>query len=287
MTMFSDTRYRCVLHSIRASNGQAAEFTGGSNITDGRPSTRCAIKWIGATTSDYMEIIVRVEPAAPYMPAVPESRLWFIDSLVGIPQFTLVAVYSGISPSSLSYVWSNSLGSMPNGRPGQWVARQQGQGRTHEYFAFRIFNNVSGQASIVPGSTVQIGEVFAGPVIDWPAADLEIKPVDLSLTNEASDGTIRRVKRTPQRQLTVTIPPQTYDKAIAGVGALTLQEFVYRLIAADSLAVVALPRLHGSPDMTALQQATGFLVCLQDAGALKFSATSHVGPLTLTFKEAL
>mgnify|MGYP007072301151 CR=1 FL=1 len=287
MTMFSDTRYRCMLHMIRASNGLAAEYSGGNYLMDGHPSTRCSIKWIGATTTDYMEIIVRVEQKDVHSPATPESRLWYIEGPVGIPEFTMVAMYSGNSIDSLSYVWATQLNLMPNGRLGIWINRAAGQGKMHTYFAFRIFNNVSGLPSIVPGSFVQVGELFAGPVIDWPAAEVEIKPVDLSLSNEASDGTIRRVKRTPQRQLTVTITPQTYNKAIAEVGGLTLQDFVYDLIAADSVAVVALPSLHKSLDTYGVSRATSFIACLQDVGGLKFGATNHAAPLTLTFKESL
>jgi hypothetical protein len=285
--MFSDTRYRCVLHSVRASNGAAAEVTDGANLVDGRPSTLCSIKWIGATSADYMEIIVRVVPTEPGLSNPPESRMFYIQGGASLPPRTLAAMRAGSSLSTLNHVWLSTMDPLPNGRTGTWVTRPFLQGNAVEYFAFRIYNSAGGVPWITPGSYLQIGEIYAGPVIEWPASDLEIKVTDLSLTNEASDGTIRRVKRTPQRQVTVTIPPTSFDRAVSGTGGGTLQDFLYRLIASDTVAIVGLPQLRGVQD-TALWRGTGFLGCLQDSGTLKLnSASKYAAPLTLTFKEAL
>lgn len=285
MTMISDGRYACAYVTVHSSS-DGALLSDPQFVCDGAPTTQTAFRWpSGAqTTAVYLDVVWRVSPAPS---GGVECRAWCIDGLDGVPVGAKLRLLGGATSSPATTVADTVTVRLPSGRVGAWVIRGAGGGATHEFYAWRIFNDVSGASPIAASSTVLVGEVFAAPVEEWPAAELSTSIVDASLVEGMSDGSVRRVKRMPYRKIEIKIPPQS--RATAFVGDASLQGLAYRLIGADVVAVIPLPRERGSSAVqSSLANAMGYLATpdLQSV-EIASAAGTDAWPVAIRFRESL
>ena len=272
-----------VIQPIFSSNGSAAYLSDPANLVDCSPSTSCALQWTSGLQSSavYVHLPWRMVPAP-----TTECRVFALLGLVGIPAGTRLYLYGGATAAASTLLSAAEVVQLPDGTFGAWLIRATGEGWTHEYFAWRVYNDDGAGSPIASSAIVYIGELYATPAWDWPLGRMEIKVQIPQLLNRASSGAGRTVKRDPYRTAELTITPQDWRTAMCGTDSLLAM--LYDLAGQDCVAIVPRPQLRGgvAPDAEAYQ-ANSFLAALTDAGGLAAEAAVDRYPLTLSFEAML
>lgn len=278
--------YTRVVQAIQSSNGTAAYLSDTARLVDHIPSSQCAISWpSGAqTTGVYVHLPFRMTPA----PAA-ECRVFALLGLRGIPVNTLVHLYGGATSNPTTLRAQGRTVRLPGGGVGIWFARQAGSGWSDEYFAFRIYNDTGGVATIAASTTVYVGELYATPVWEWPVSQWEPRVVNPAQVNRSSSGVVRHVPRPSYRTVDLTVAPQQWEQAQAANSGNTMQDMLYDLQGQRLLAVIPRPNRRGASlnaDQTAIA-ATAMLCGLTDNGGFGSDAGTDAYPLRLALEECL
>jgi hypothetical protein len=285
MMIISRGSFTRTAQAIQSSNSTAAYTGNTAELTDGAPSSRCGLTWPSGsqTTSVYVHLPFRMAPVP-----TNEVRIFALLGLTGVPVGTAVQLYGGASANPTTSLATGTTEYLPDGTVGVWIVFPIGSGSTYEYYAWRIYNNTGGAATIVASSTVLIGELYASPAWDWPINRLTINPVDPSPTNRSDGGSGNRVIRPLYRRIEVQITPQKWDVAVLN-GLTSLQGLLYDLGSQQFSAIVPRTTLVGNRallDDNTIQQ-TATLVTLTGHGPLSSDAGTDRWPLTLEFEQSL
>lgn len=265
-----------------SSSDDAAYLSDTDNLVDCSPSTSVALQWTSGlqSTAEYVHLPWRMTPA----PTI-ECRVFALLGLVGIPAGTRVYLYGGATASAATLLSAAEVVTLPDGTLGTWLIRAAGEGWTHEYFAWRIYNDDGSGAPIAASAIVYVGELYASPAWDWPVGKMEQRVVIPSLLNRSSSGAGRTVKRDPYRTAELMITPQDWATAMMGVESLTAM--LYDLAYQDCVALVQRPQPRGGSLDPDAYNASAFLGSLTDAGGLGAEAAVDRYPLTLSFEAIL
>lgn len=172
----------------------AAAFTApddGSALADGRTGQVQACVWSTGTqsTSSYVQITVTITDAVDTGSA--RQGVCGIANVSGLPEGTKIIVGST----------TQRLVKGPRGELCAWFLPND-NGAT---LTIRIYNDVSGSASIVAGTEFSIGEIFVGRVISLPSLITGSNPnsdlVDPTAFQRSSGGQLWQLMRKPYRQI--------------------------------------------------------------------------------------
>jgi hypothetical protein len=275
--------YARSVEALTSSNGTAAYTSNTLNLVDCIPSTACALTWTsGAQSSSvWVQLPWRMTPA----PTI-ECRVFALLGLVGIPAGVRVELYSGASIGALTQRSATEVVRLPNGTYGAWIVRDEGEGWTHEYWAWRIYNDDGDTSPIAASANLLVGELYASPAWQWDVGRWDTKVVMPHIINRANSGAARKVKRDSYRTVDLTITPQDWQTAMAGED--TLLDMLYDLAQQDCVAIVPRPENRGDAGVNAdVVPRTAMLADLTDAGGLAADAASDHYPLNLSFEEFL
>lgn len=269
--------------AIQSSNGTAAYTSDTTNLVDCIPSSRCALTWPSGSQSAavYVHLTWRMTPAP-----TSECRVFALLGLAGIQAGMAVELYGGATSNPSTLLSGTETVQFPDGTVGAWVVRDAGAGWTHEYFAWRIYNDDGSGAPIAASATVYVGELYASPAWDWPVGRWETRVVMPQLLNRSSSGAARKRKRPPYRQVDLTITPQDWAATMLDDGSLL--SMLYDLASQDCVAIVPRPEHRGAGGVDdALLPRNAMLADLTEAGGLGADAAVDRYPLTLGFEEFL
>lgn len=274
--------YSRIVEPLSSSN-DAAYLSNTNNLVDCSPSTSVALQWTSGlqNTGEYVHLPWRMSPA----PAI-ECRLFALLGLQGVPAGTRLELWGGASLGGTAFLQDAEVVELPNGTFGAWLARDAGDGWAHEFFAWRIYNDDGVTTPIAASAVINVGELYATPLWDWPIGRWETKVVIPHIINRSNSGAARKVQRDPYRTVDLTITPREWQSAM--IGADSLLAMLYDLARQDCVAIVPRPNLRGAVGAdAAIVPSTAMLCDLNDAGGLGADAPVDRYPLTLQFEEFL
>jgi hypothetical protein len=275
--------YTRTMQPLLSSNATAAYLGNTLAMVDCIPSSICACSWPTGlqSTSVYVHVPWRMTPS----PAA-ECRIFMLLGLQGIPDGVMVELYGGATAAPATMLMQTETVQLPDGSIGAIIVRAAGDGWTHEYFAWRIYNSGPSGTFIAGGALFGIGEVYASPAWEWPIGRWDVKVVLPQLLNRTATGAAKKVKRDPYRTVDLTITSQDWNAAM--LGRDSLMAMIYDLAAQDCIALIPRPRRRGiaAIDNDVVPE-SAMLADLTEAGSLGADAAVDHYPLNLQFEQFL
>lgn len=275
--------YARTMQPLLSTGGTAAYLGNTLAMVDCIPSSICTCSWPTGlqSTGVYVHVPWRMTPA----PAA-ECRIFMLLGLQGIPPGVMVELYGGATAVPATMLMQTETVLLPDGTVGAIIVRAAGDGWTHEYFAWRIYNSGPSGTFIAGGALFGIGEVYASPAWEWPIGRWDVKVVLPQLLNRTATGAAKKVKRDPYRTVDVTITPQDWTSAM--ISSDSLIAMLYDLATQDCVAIVPRPRRRGVAAIDDdVVPTNAMLADLVEAGSLGADAAVDRYPLNLQFEQFL
>jgi hypothetical protein len=266
-----------------SSSDDAAYLSNTLNLVDCSPSTSVALQWTSGVqnTSEYVHLPWRMSPAP-----TTECRVFALLGLQGVPAGTRLELWGGASLGSMLMLTAATVVELPNGTFGAWLARDSGDGWSHEFFAWRIYNDDGVTTPIGASAIINVGELYATPAWEWPIGRWEWRVVLPQVINRANSGAAKKVKRDAYQTVEVMITPHDWQTTM--LGANSLRAMIYDLGRQDCVAIVPRPNLRGAAGVdNDIVPATAMLADLVEVGSFGADAAIDHYPLTLQFEEFL
>lgn len=183
---------------------EAAFLNDSSAMADGRTGTSCSMSFTGGVQGTGVQAEIRIGATSTLDTTIPWGFVC-INNVQGLPAGTKLT-FNGVT-QRLTYNRRGELGAC-------WLPT----GVTGSSKSIFIYNDVNGVASLTPGQTFAVGEIFVGRAMYLREASASPVDgvIDTTVSNVTAGGQVYPLMRKPRRTMNVKLGPFTTAQAFGG-----------------------------------------------------------------------
>lgn len=254
-------------------------------LHDGSPATQCAMIWPAGAQTTATTVLIPFSVSIVDGPVPTNLQFFGLLNVTGLPVGLKVELVSGAGPTPGTVRATGELVEFATGQIGVWFLLEDDEAFDDTSVGFLLYNDVGGVAVVDASEEYAIGEVVAAAVHDWCVAEIDLKPVDPSITNYPSQNQPKRLMREPFREVTISIAPRSFD--VAFVQADSLVRDLFKLARLSTFAICVRPERRGGAIDPDYVNATSMLATIKDLGGLRSNAAMDRWPTQIIASENL